>query len=110
MLTIHRLGQHLLGKSNEFTELSTGSAHRFGQALSETSSLVDLLNHCAINIDDTNVLVSFSLPKTVLQDLINRQEHVSELVFSELFLLALDVNDQLRNDLFSLFEAVATEA
>lgn len=109
MVTIHRLGAHLLGKSNEFTELDKRKASRLGQTLIETSSMVDMLNHCAIDVNDNAVMVSFVMPRHTLKRLTHQQERVAELVFNEHFLQAAEENDTLYNDLMMLFETVAHE-
>lgn len=109
MITIHRLGEHLLGKSKEFTELDERRASRLGQTLTETSSMVDMLNHCAIDIDDDAVMVSFIMSRQTLKRLSQQQERVAELVFNEHFLQAAEENDTLYNDLIALFETVAHE-
>lgn len=109
MVTIHRLGEHLLGKSSEFTELDERTASRLGQAYSENSSTVDMLNHCAIDIDDDAVMVSFIMPRRILKRLNEQQERVAELIFNEHFLQATEENDALRHDLIALFETVANE-
>jgi hypothetical protein len=109
MIAIHRLGEHLLGKSKEFTELDARKASRLGQTLTETSSMVDMLDHCAIDIDDDAVMVSFIMPRQTLKRLSQQQERVAELVFNEHFLQAAEENDTLYNDLIALFETVAHE-
>jgi hypothetical protein len=109
MIAIHRLGEHLLGKSTEFTELNKRKASRLGQTLTETSSMVDMLNHCAIDIDEDVAMVSFIMPRQMLKRLNYQQERVAELVFNEHFLQATEENDALLNDLMMLFETVANE-
>jgi len=109
MVTIHRLGAHLLGKSNEFTELDRRQVSRLGQTLTETSSMVDMLNHCAIDINDDAVMVSFVMPRQTLKRLTQQQERVAALVFNEHFLQATEENDALREDILALFETVANE-
>jgi len=109
MIAIHRLGEHLLGKSKEFTDLDKRKASRLGQTLTETSSMVDMLNHCAIDIDDTAVMVSFIMPRRTLKSLSQQQERVAELVFNEHFLQATEENDALYEGLMALFEKAAQE-